>query len=211
MRTTQAVSLNDVSRSKRQQILDAAYVVFSRKGFHRATVDEIIALADTGKGTVYNYFTNKEKLFYTLVKERSAPFESALQEVVRSHDPVLTKLEIMIRLFLQFYLDNGGLLRVLMHEMRGFGSEQYSTLSQEQREKHQNSFRATIDILQQVLEEGIRVGVIKECDAQKSAYALFSVIVTMVFQNFVEENLEATAHLIADVFFYGIAKERLAK
>ncbi|MGL5512818.1 MAG: TetR/AcrR family transcriptional regulator, partial [Sporomusa sp.] len=43
---------------KRQQILDAAHTVFSRKGYHRATVDEIISLADTGKGTVYNYFVN---------------------------------------------------------------------------------------------------------------------------------------------------------
>ena len=62
-------------RSKRQQILDAAGVVFARKGYHKATVDEIIALADTGKGTVYNYFVNKEQLFYTLIQERSAPFE----------------------------------------------------------------------------------------------------------------------------------------
>ena len=50
-------------RSKRELILEAAYDVFSRKGYHRATIDEIIALADTGKGTVYNYFVNKDQLF----------------------------------------------------------------------------------------------------------------------------------------------------
>ena len=206
MKITQANSLNDASRTKRQQILDAAYTIFSRKGFHKATVDEIITLADTGKGTVYNYFTNKEQLFYTLVTERSIPFENALAAEANSPKPILTKIENMIRIFLRFYLDNGGLWRVLMHEMRGFGSERHAKLSLEQREKHQNSFRNTINILQDVLEEGIRIGTLKECDAKKAAYALFSVIVTMVFQNFIDEDIDATAHLIADVFFYGVAK-----
>lgn len=205
MKITQTDTFNDASRTKRQQILDAAYTIFSRKGFHRATVDEIIALADTGKGTVYNYFTNKEQLFYTLVTEKSIPFENALEEVVRSPQPALMKIEKMIRLFLRFYLDNGGLWRVLMHEMRGFGSERYSALSLEQREKHQASFGETIGRLQMVLDEGIQSGVFRECDTKKAAFALFSVIITMVFQNFVDDNLEDTAHMIADVFFYGIA------
>ncbi|MBP2641215.1 MAG: transcriptional regulator, TetR family [Firmicutes bacterium] len=211
MKMTQADTLHDASRTKRQQILDAAYTVFSRKGFHRATVDEIIALADTGKGTVYNYFTNKEQLFYTLVTEKSVPFEHALGEVARSPQPVLMKIENMIRLFLRFYLDNGGLWRVLMHEMRGFGSERYSALSLEQREKHQNSFRETIGMLQMVLDEGIQNGVFKECDTKKAAYALFSVIITMVFQNFIDDDIEDTAHMIADVFFYGVAKVEKAQ
>ncbi len=206
MKVMQTVPLNDTSRTKRQQILDAAYTIFSRKGFHRATVDEIIALADTGKGTVYNYFTNKEQLFYTLVTERSLPFENALKLLADSQEPVLVKAEKMISLFLRFYLDNGGLWRVLMHEMRGFGSERHSALSVEQREKHQNSFRETIGMLQAVLDEGIQKGILKECDTKKAAYALFSVIVTMVFQNFIDSNIDDTAHMIANVFFYGVAK-----
>ncbi len=60
------IDISDYS-SKRQQILDAAVYVFSRKGYHIATVDEVVALADIGKGTVYNYLVNKEQLFYTLI------------------------------------------------------------------------------------------------------------------------------------------------
>lgn len=193
------------SRNKRQQILDAAYVVFSRKGFHRATVDEIIALADTGKGTVYNYFVNKEQLFYTLIKERSTPFETALAEVAAADQPPLAKIRTMIKLFLEFYTANADLWRVLMHEVRGLGSEGYSAFSQEQREKYQLRFRDTIGMLEVVLREGVQQGVMRDCDTNKSAYALFSVIVMMVFQKFVNDDLEATANGIADVFLHGIA------
>ena len=56
--------------SKKIRILQAAEIIFSRKGYVQATLDEIIELADTGKGTVYKYFGNKDNLFYTLVQQK---------------------------------------------------------------------------------------------------------------------------------------------
>ena len=52
---------------KNERILRAAEAVFSKKGYRQATLDEIVKIADTGKGTVYKYFNNKENLFYTLI------------------------------------------------------------------------------------------------------------------------------------------------
>ncbi|MDD4320024.1 MAG: helix-turn-helix domain containing protein [Acidaminococcaceae bacterium] len=37
----------------------AAERVFSHKGYSQATLDEIIKIADTGKGTVYKWFSVK--------------------------------------------------------------------------------------------------------------------------------------------------------
>ena len=45
---------------KNERILRAAEAVFSKKGYRQATLDEIVKIADTGKGTVYKYFNNKE-------------------------------------------------------------------------------------------------------------------------------------------------------
>ena len=64
----------DKTLPKDQRILLAAEEVFSRRGYVQATLDEIIALADTGKGTVYKYFGNKDNLFYTLVASKIEPF-----------------------------------------------------------------------------------------------------------------------------------------
>jgi len=193
------------SRTKRQQILDAAYEVFSHKGYHRATVDEIIALADTGKGTVYNYFVNKEQLFYTLIKERGAPFENALQQIVDAQAPPMEKIENMIREYLAFYVLNADLWRVMMHEVRGLGRAGYSNFSQEQRDKYGEWFRQTIGMLGIVLAEGIQTGDIRQCDVNKTAYALFSVIAMTVFQKFVSEDVDATAKSITNFFLHGAA------
>ena len=53
----------DGSLPKDQRILAAAEIIFSMYGYEKATLDQIIALADVGKGTVYKYFGNKEQLF----------------------------------------------------------------------------------------------------------------------------------------------------
>ena len=193
------------SRSKRQQILAAAYGVFSRKGYHRATVDEIIALADTGKGTVYNYFNNKEQLFYTLIRERNQPFEATLQQVAESELTPLAKLEAMVRQFLRFYIENADLWRVMMHEMRGFGSEGLSSVKPEIRQKYLEVFNRTVGMLGKVLQEGIDKGVLRDVSAGKASFALFSVIVTLVFQRFVTD-VDATAREITDTFVYGMVR-----
>ncbi|MEN6411661.1 MAG: TetR/AcrR family transcriptional regulator [Veillonellales bacterium] len=194
------------SRSKRQQILDAAYEIFSHKGYHQATVDEIITLADTGKGTVYNYFVNKEQLFYTLVKERTAPFEVELAKIIESPLDPLAKVERIIKSFLGFYVINADIYRVLMHEIRGLGSDSYSRVPQEQREKYRQLLDGTIGMIEKVIIEGVEAGVIRQCNEKKAAHALFSVIVMMAFKKWVDEDIDGTAHVVADHFLYGIAK-----
>ncbi|WP_199884128.1 TetR/AcrR family transcriptional regulator [Anaerosinus massiliensis] len=192
-------------RNKRQHILDAAYIVFSRKGFHRATVDEIIALADTGKGTVYNYFVNKEQLFYTLVKEHSDPFHKKIEEIVASDLLAIEKIAIMTKVFLEFYSKNADLWRVLLHEMRAFGEAGCSELDKDQHEKYKKNFEDTINLLEVVLTQGIEQNSIHECNTKLAAYGLFSAIIAIVFQDLVGDDMEVTAQKIANTFLFGIA------
>ena len=199
---------DDEGCSKREQILVAAYQVFSSKGYHRATIDEIIALADTGKGTVYNYFVNKEQLFYTLIREKSAPFEQELTALVDSELAALEKVEAAISLFLRFYVRHANLWRVMMHEIRAFGAQGVSNFKPAQLEKYRDNFRQTIGFLEAILQSGVEQGVLRNCDVAKSALGLYSVIVAMAFQNMVNEDIDSTAKSIADVFLYGVAKEK---
>lgn len=192
-------------RNKRQHILDAAYIVFSRKGFHRATVDEIIALADTGKGTVYNYFVNKEQLFYTLIKEYSNPFNKKVEEIAASDLGALDKISILTKEFLAFYSKNADLWRVLIHEMRTFGEDGYSGFNEEQKEKYKKNFDSTIILLENVILQGVEQKLVRECNAKQAAYGLFSAIIAIVFQNLVGEDLDHTADNIANTFLFGIA------
>src|SRR6058998_1786043 len=52
-----------------RKLLDAAMVVFEKRGYHAARVDDIVKVARTSHGTFYLYFANKEDLFRALLTD----------------------------------------------------------------------------------------------------------------------------------------------
>ena len=52
---------------KKQEILDAAIKIFATKGFKATTLDEIAEKSEFGKGTIYNYFSNKEEIYKEII------------------------------------------------------------------------------------------------------------------------------------------------
>lgn len=52
---------------KRQSILDAAFTILARDGYHLAGVDAIAVEAGVAKHTIYNHFGDKENLFREVV------------------------------------------------------------------------------------------------------------------------------------------------
>ena len=58
----------DLAEMRKQQILDAALPIFSRKGFALTTTSEIAEAAGVAEGTIYNYFSNKRELFIAVIK-----------------------------------------------------------------------------------------------------------------------------------------------
>jgi AcrR family transcriptional regulator len=54
----------------RQRLLQAAGEVFARRGYDRASLDEVATAAGLTKGAVYSSFAGKDDLFYALMRER---------------------------------------------------------------------------------------------------------------------------------------------
>jgi len=53
---------------KKNRIVKAAVMVFAQKGYASATIADIAARAEIGKGTIYEYFASKEDLFFAVFK-----------------------------------------------------------------------------------------------------------------------------------------------
>ena len=104
---------------KDQRILLAAEEIFSCYGYEKTTIDEIIALADVGKGTVYKYFGNKEGLFYKLVQDKNGPFVENLQKAVDGGRTLEEKLVGFFKVMIAFYYENTALWQIICFEMLG--------------------------------------------------------------------------------------------
>lgn len=55
--------------AKRLSILEAATVIFCRDGFASASIETIAAEAGVSRQTIYNHYSDKEKLFTAVVKD----------------------------------------------------------------------------------------------------------------------------------------------
>lgn len=57
----------EIRKSSRQKILDAALEVFAKEGYHSSTVGKIAKTAGISQGLLYNYFKSKEELLHELM------------------------------------------------------------------------------------------------------------------------------------------------
>ena len=53
-------------KSVKSRIVSAAWQLFYEKGYNGTTVDDIIGLSGTSKGSFYYYFSTKDELLNTL-------------------------------------------------------------------------------------------------------------------------------------------------
>lgn len=104
---------------KDQRILLAAEQIFSRYGYAHATLDEIIRVADVGKGTVYKYFGNKEYLLYRLVCMKNEGFVERLRQAVAAGADFPDKLYRYFYEMADFYKKNVALWQIIFFEMLG--------------------------------------------------------------------------------------------
>jgi AcrR family transcriptional regulator len=64
------------------EIVQAAYEVFSEKGFAAARLDDIAKRAGVSKGALYLYFETKQQIFEAVVKDAVAPNIGAIATMV---------------------------------------------------------------------------------------------------------------------------------
>jgi len=97
------VGLRELKKEQtRQLIAGTAWRLFADRGFDSVTVAEIAREAQVAEATVFNYFRNKEDLFYS----RFEAFSARLADAVRDRDPG----EPALAAFRRALLEEGGLL-----------------------------------------------------------------------------------------------------
>ena len=103
------------TEERRGQILQAAHEVFSRKGYHGATIREIAAVAGVAEGTIYLYFASKHEVLkgvFALIAEEVAA-RPAFEDRSGSDEAVLTAL---IRGRIQALAQHASFMRLAVHE-----------------------------------------------------------------------------------------------
>ncbi len=106
----------------RERILDAALSVFAGKGYHRATVDDIVRTSGTSKGAVYHHFPNKQAVFLALADDFAARLAAAVAAAIAERQGALARVEGALTAALQTFTANERLARLILLEAVSLGT-----------------------------------------------------------------------------------------
>ena len=109
------------SRARREQILDAAFHTFSRRGYRDTAVDEIAAAAETSKGGVYFHFPTKEAIFRELVKTTADRLAAKVERAVAAESDPIARADAALRTVLVTFAGHRTMARLLFVDAMGAG------------------------------------------------------------------------------------------
>jgi TetR/AcrR family fatty acid metabolism transcriptional regulator len=158
---------------RRESIIQAAIEVFSKKGFQAAGISEIAQKASVADGTIYQYFKNKEDLFFSIPIEKTNEFRSKIELHLEGISGALNKLRKFVWYFLYFFKTNPEYGRLLMLEMRVSKSfvktKTYDFLKQ--------SVSSVLDIIAEGQKEGV---IRKDADIYLLRHLILGILEHMV-------------------------------
>ncbi len=101
-----------------QALLDSAFDLFSERGYHQTTLQDIAERADTGVSSLYSYFPSKLHLLYGVVDPWYRDAFTRLEGHVKSQKTPRAKLRaILIGVWRDMPMENTQLANSLMEAL----------------------------------------------------------------------------------------------
>lgn len=136
----------------KNKIVKAAWNLFYKYGYHDTTVEDIIKLSKTSKGTFYHYFKGKDALLSTL----SDLFDQKYEEISSSMDPNLKAREKLLLLNHElFYMIETSI------DLKLLASLYSSQLVTKDSRSLLDDNRYYFQLIREVIEDGIQTGEFK--------------------------------------------------
>ena len=153
--------------NRRTRLLNAAREVFSQKGFHAATVDDITKAAGVARGTFYLYFAEKPAIFYELMQsffELVTDAGLAISQDVDTKEAYFIRVQEGARRLAHLFRDNRDLVRLAYRESMGMDERLERMV--------RNFYRRLAEVEAQNIRLGVSLGLLRDdLDPMLVAYA----------------------------------------
>lgn len=91
------MSIRERKKEKtRSTIIDCAYDLFKGKGFQETSMEEIAEQSDVSKGTLYNYFPDKESILVGYFQSFTADYGEDIKEAITDSQDLKLKLNNLL-------------------------------------------------------------------------------------------------------------------
>ena len=147
---------------KRRDIASACTELLLEKGIKNLTITEIAKTAGIGKGTVYDYFSNKEEIVFEIIRK----FIEEHQANLLSQSDKMTSTKQKVLYLFDFFLSEHKPYEKHLDVYREYLSVTLSTKSCPMLEFNRECSSFIREILDDIIDQGIKKGEIKDVARQ---------------------------------------------
>ncbi len=187
----------------RDEILSAAEKVFAAKGFFPTTMSDIARRAEFGTGTLYKYFKSKEELYFTLIDEKAEEINRLVKAELSQKNSAVERIKNALKLQFEFVERNRDFFRIYISERSRFEWTVKDDLGKGLHEK----MVSYIDILSEVIRQGIKRGEFKSMDPRDLAHAFVGIVNSFVFEWLISREpypLVSKLDTVIEIFLSGV-------
>jgi AcrR family transcriptional regulator len=189
--------------TRRAEILEQAEKIFSLKGYHNVTMAEIASASGFSTGSLYQFFEGKENLYTSMIGEKFDLMFSEIRKATQKAENVIDKIEMLVDAQLQFMENNADVCRLFVKGESAALSEAMTSL----RQKLIEEFLKHINFIENLLQEGIEKGLIRNLPANDMAQSLFYLIRASSIEwmlSLTSESPSTKKKFVLDIFFNGV-------
>jgi len=157
-----------VRESRRKKIILAAQAEFARNGYYNTEVASIAEKAGVSKGTIYNYFDNKEAILLAVVNAGFEQLGERMRKISAEIADPVEKMSEALREYLKFFDSHKAFYRVLIREA--------VHILPKVRDEYRGHVMAHVGYIEKLIKQGIASKRFVKVDARLAALCLIEMI-----------------------------------
>ncbi len=184
---------------RRRHLLNCALKVFARKGYHAASITDIIKTAKVARGTFYLYFEGKRAVFEELLDETLSALDTQIKRIDPSRGPsgVLAQMEANLDGVFSYFMGNRGMLRVLMSEAVGLDNGFDQKLNE--------FYGRLLAIIKMALEDGQQMDLVKsKINVEVASLCILGSIKEVLYQQAMDAKVPKQQIVIEEILRYNV-------
>jgi AcrR family transcriptional regulator len=180
---------------RRHHILVAAREAFAKRGYHQATIDDIVAEAGVARGTYYLYFEDKRAVFSELIDRFSSKITMAIMRIAID-DPtrsVAEQARSNIRAIIGLCLAERAMTKMLIMDTAGIDPAFDRKLA--------TFYDQVVELLEESLRDGQKLGIVADGEPRVLAYLTIGALKELLYQAVALGLTEASAEALTQQIY----------
>jgi AcrR family transcriptional regulator len=186
----------------RSEILDASAQIFSQKGYHGTSMQDIAGAVNLQKASLYHHVSSKQEILFELLNRGLYLLNEKVDQSIHANHSADENLRESIKAYLNALTEHQDLTSVLLLEYRSL-EPNYLKWHIEERDRFEMLWR-------KIIESGVKEGVFACDDPAMAARALLGVMNWTVtwYRNDGPLTAGEIADQISDLYLQGLSARR---